>query len=149
MIGFLRRAQVWFHNKFKDFINTRNAILLVMINSAIIASYQENCIDTVIDLRSIAQIIFNSLILIGLIDVRMMNFLKLFAAGAITHMVTSEGIGLYMRYIGGLGTRCKLPLYVEGGFNVFVALSITFGVYYWIFSSNEANEINKEEYDFP
>ena len=149
MINLLRRFQVWSHNKFQNFINTRNAILVVMINSAIIASYQENCIDTVIDLRSIGQIIFNSLILVAAIDVRVINFLKLFAAGAVTHMVTAESIGLYMRYIGGLGTRCRLPLYVEGNFNAFVAVSITIGVYYWIFSSNNEDIENVDDYNFP
>lgn len=147
MIDLLRRGQLYLQRKFREFINTRNAIVLVMINSGIIASYQKNCIDSVIDIRSIAQIVFNSLLLLGLIDVRIINFLKLFTAGALSHLLTSEAIGLYMRYLGGMGKKCKLPLYIDGNFNVFVAVSITIGVFYWIFSDNEKTEIKNN--DFP
>lgn len=110
-----------------------------MLNAGIIASYQKECTNSVIDLRQIAQLVGNSLLFFVVVDFNVRAFSKMIIGGAVSHIATSEFISLYMRYIKGYGTRCEMPIYVSGYFAQTVVFCVFFGLLYYIFTGNSYN----------
>lgn len=150
MINLLSRFQVYVQNKFKETLNTKILSLVVIVNTALIASFQKICIDTSIDIKLIIYILFNSFILLVFIDVRLLNFLKLFMLGGISHILTSTSITLYLKHFYNMGKRCKIPVYIEGNFNFLIILLMFVGTLYWAFTSNsnkieEKTELTKDK----
>ena len=149
----LRKFQISLRLLLKKFINVNAAIILVMLNTGLLASFQKQCTNSVIDSRLIVQLIINSLLFFAILDFDLKSFAKMILAGAISHIATGEFISLYMRYVAGYGTICDIPLYVSGWFNQLVVTSVFLGILYYIFTGNRENSIqdhfnNKIDSDF-
>lgn len=150
MTSFLRSLQVYLGDRLNSLKNTNTAVILVIANAIILAFFQEPCANVSLDWRYVAQIIFNSLILILRIDVRVLNFFKLILAGSLSHMIATEMISLYLRYMTAMGRRCTLPIYMENEYYVLIVCITLVLIFYWICSPDRKSdkEIKTESQKF-
>jgi hypothetical protein len=135
-MSYLRFLQLKLQREFNRIASTNKAIIIVMINSALVASSNKNCVENLLDPDSVEQIVFNSVAILLLVDVRLLNFIKLFLSGGISYVLTSEFISIHAKYVSKL--ECKLPISIEGNFNIFIVALVFTLTIFWIFTGNEA-----------
>lgn len=138
----LRSYQVRAQSRVKQFVQTKGGALIIMPNAVFLAFMQRPCEDTLINWIHVVYIIVNSLLLMfAFLDVRIVNFLKMFVIGGATNIITKEAIALYGRYFGGLSKKCSIPIYINDLFTLTILSILFVGAFIWAFKDEESNNL--------
>lgn len=136
MSDYLRLLQLKVQKKFNQLASTNKAIVILMVNAAMVASSGDNCMGELLNPDAVEQIVFNSVAILLLVDVRLLNFIKLFLSGGISYVLTSEFISIHSILFEKSSENCTLPIYIEGWFNIFIVSLVFALTIFWIFRGN-------------